>query len=164
MAHNTLCCCFFPLEPWMKLIMSDAQDKLGGLLFCINSLYGLLKSVSCSYSDRDSSDLPEPTSPFYLHDKVLLDSSSARSVSTLSCFSSVRVFAALWTIARQTPLPMRFSRQEYWSELPCPPPGDLPYPETEPTSLMSPALACGFFTTSATWEAPCMVYWVPFRK
>ena len=137
MAHNTLCCCFFPLEPWMKLIMSDAQDKLGGLLFCINSLYGLLKSFSCSYSDRDSSDLPEPTSPFYLHDKVLLDSSSARSVSTLSCFSSVRVFAALWTIARQTPLPMRFSRQEYWSELPCPPPGDLPNPGME---FRSPAL------------------------
>ena len=43
-------------------------------------------------------------------------------------------------------------RQEYWSELPCPPPGDLPNLGTEPLSLMSPALAGGFFTTSATWE------------
>ena len=163
-AHNTFCCCFFPLETWINLIMSDAQDKLGGLLFCINSFYGLLKFFSCSYSERDSSDLPKPTSPSYFHDKVLMDSSSACSVSMLSCFSSVRVFATLWTIARQTSLPMGFSRQEYWSELPCPPPGDLPYPEIEPTSLMSPALACGFFTTSAIWEAPCMVYWVPFRK
>ena len=48
---------------------------------------------------------------------------------------------------------MRFSKQEYWSGLPCPPPGDLPNPGIEPVSLMSPALAGGFFTTSATWEA-----------
>ena len=44
-------------------------------------------------------------------------------------------------------------QQEYWSELPCPPPGDLPYLEIEPTFLKSPALAGGFFTSSATWEA-----------
>ena len=49
---------------------------------------------------------------------------------------------------------MGFSRQEYWTGLPFPPPGDLPNPETEPVSLMSPALVGGFFTTSATWEAP----------
>ena len=48
---------------------------------------------------------------------------------------------------------MGFSRQEYWSGLPCPPPGDLPHPRTEPTSLMSPALAGGFFIINATWEA-----------
>ncbi|CAN0491905.1 unnamed protein product [Rangifer tarandus platyrhynchus] len=54
----------------------------------------------------------------------------------------------------QPPLSMGFSRQEYWSGLPCPPPGDLPNPGIEPASLMSPALAGGFFTTSATWEAP----------
>ena len=53
----------------------------------------------------------------------------------------------------QAPLSMRFSRQEYWSGLPCPPPGDLPDPGIKPTSLMSPALAGGFFTTSTTWEA-----------
>ena len=47
---------------------------------------------------------------------------------------------------------MGFSRQEYWSGLPGPPPGDLPDPGTEPQSLMSPALAGGFFTISATWE------------
>ena len=45
-----------------------------------------------------------------------------------------------------------FSRQEYWSGLLCPPPGDLPHPGIEPMSLDSPALAGGFFTTSATWE------------
>ena len=47
---------------------------------------------------------------------------------------------------------MGFSRQEYWSGLPRPPPGDLPGPGFEPVSVMSPALAGGFFTTSATWD------------
>ena len=51
------------------------------------------------------------------------------------------------TVARQAPLSMALSRQEYWSGVPCPPPGVLPGPETEPVSLTSPALAGGFFTT-----------------
>ena len=61
--------------------------------------------------------------------------------------------AMLWTVTRQAPLSRGFSRHELWSGLPCPPPGDLPDPGIEPESLMSPALALGFFTTSATWEA-----------
>ena len=56
-----------------------------------------------------------------------------------------------WTVALQAPLSMGFSRQESWSGLLCPPPGDLPHLGLEPKSLMSPALAGGFFT-SATWE------------
>ena len=48
---------------------------------------------------------------------------------------------------------MEFSRQEYWSGLPLPPPGDLPDPGIEPEPLLSPELAGRFFTTSATWEA-----------
>ena len=48
---------------------------------------------------------------------------------------------------------MEFSRQEHWSRLSFPPLGDLPDPRIEPTSLASPALAGGFFTTSASWEA-----------
>ena len=55
-----------------------------------------------------------------------------------------------WTVARQAPLSMGFSRQEYWSGLSFPPPGDLPDPGVRPAS---PALAGGFFTTSTTWEA-----------
>ena len=55
-------------------------------------------------------------------------------------------------IAHQAPLSMGFSRQEYWSGLPCPPPGDLPDPGIKLRSLMFPALANGFFITSATWE------------
>ena len=68
----------------------------------------------------------------------------------LSC---VRPFVQPWTVARQAPLPMGFPRSEYWSGLPFPPPGDLPVPEIEPTSLLCPALAGRFFTTAANWEA-----------
>ena len=48
--------------------------------------------------------------------------------------SRVRLFATPWTVAHQAPLSMRFSRQEYWSGLPFPSPGDLPDPGTEPGS------------------------------
>ena len=44
-------------------------------------------------------------------------------VCRLSCFSRVQLFATLWIVACQAPLSMGFSRQDYWSELPCPPPG-----------------------------------------
>ena len=52
----------------------------------------------------------------------------------LSHFSSVRFFVTLWTVAHQAPLSMGFSRQEYWSGLPFPPPGDLRNPGIEPRS------------------------------
>ena len=71
----------------------------------------------------------------------------------LSHFSHIWLFVSLWTVACQAPVSMRFSRQEYWSVLPCPPPRDLPYPGIKPRSLMPPALAGRFFTTSTTWEA-----------
>ena len=69
-----------------------------------------------------------------------------------SHFNYVQLFVTLWTVAHQASPSMGFSRQEYWSGLPCPPPGDLPNPGIEPASLGSPALAGGFFTTSSTWE------------
>ena len=79
-------------------------------------------------------------------------------VCVFSCFSHVHLCVTLWTIAHQSPLSIAFSRQEYWSELPCSPPGDLPNPGIKPTGRqvftgMSPALAGRFFTTSVTWEA-----------
>ena len=52
-----------------------------------------------------------------------------------------------WTVALQAPLSMGFPRQEYWSVLPFPPPGDLPHPGTEHVYPVAPALADGFFTT-----------------
>ena len=60
-------------------------------------------------------------------------------VYMLSSFSRVQLFAMLWTVACQAPLSMGFSRQEYWSRLPCPPPGNLPNPGMKP--LFSTAAA-----------------------
>ena len=59
-----------------------------------------------------------------------------------------------WTVACQAPLSVGFSRQDYWSGLPCRPAGDLPDSGIKPTSLMPLELAGGFFTTSTTWEGP----------
>ena len=77
----------------------------------------------------------------------------------LSCFSRVQLSVTLWTVARQAPLSMRFSRQEYWHVLLCPPSKDLPNTGIKPTSLMSLALADGFFTTSTTWEVLFQYTW-----
>ena len=78
----------------------------------------------------------------------------------LSC---VQLFVTPKTVAHQAPLSMRFPRPEYWSELPFPLPGDLPNLGIEPVSPTSPALAGGFFTTSATWEAPKPVGWTDLQ-
>ena len=69
-------------------------------------------------------------------------------------FSSVQLFEPPWPVACQDPLSTGFSRQKYWSGLPCSPLGDHPDPGSEPESLRSPGLAGGFLTMSATWEAP----------
>ena len=58
----------------------------------------------------------------------------------LSHFSCVRLFGTLWTVARHAALSMGFSRQEYWSMLLCPPPGDLPDPGIKRLSPVAPAL------------------------
>ena len=59
-------------------------------------------------------------------------------ICVLSRFSCVRLFATLWTVARQASLSKGFSRQGCWSGLPCPPPGELPDTGIEPASLTSP--------------------------
>ena len=86
-----------------------------------------------------------------IHRKVSLSSSVKLKCCVLSR-SVVSDSATPWTVAHQAPLSMGFSRQEYWSGLPCPPPGDLPDPRIEPASLTSSALAGRFLTTRGTWE------------
>ena len=65
---------------------------------------------------------------------------------------------SVYIVACQVSLSMEFSRQESWSGLPFPSPGDLPDPGIEPAYLASSALAGRFFTTSTTWEAPFSHY------
>ena len=92
-------------------------------------------------------------------------------VSVLSHFSRTQFCATLQSVVHQTPLSMGFSKQEYWSSLPCPPPGDLLDPGIKPASLVSPARAGEFFTNSATWEVPWQdtkqkmeAPWFPFQS
>ena len=66
--------------------------------------------------------------------------SASTCACVLSCFSHAWLFMTPWTVALQVPLNMGFSRQEYWSGLPCPPPRDLPVLRIKPTSPVSPAL------------------------
>ena len=71
----------------------------------------------------------------------------ALALECAQSLSHVQLLAALWTVAHQAPRSMGFPRQEYWSRLPFPSPGDLPDPGFEPMSLVSPALAGRFLTT-----------------
>ena len=80
-------------------------------------------------------------SNFLKHDQLTLHENEPFHV--LIHFSHVRLFATPWTIGHQGPLSMAFSRQEYRSGLPFPPPGDLPHPGIKPVSLMSPAFQVG---------------------
>ena len=82
---------------------------------------------------------------------------SLPSLIDVRALSHVWLFVTPWTVAHLAPLTMGFSRQESWSVLPFPIPGNLPNPGLEPESLSSPVLAGGFVTTSATWK-PCF-YW-----
>ena len=76
----------------------------------------------------------------------------------LSHFSRLQLFVTLWIVAHQAPLSVGFSRQECWSEVPFPPPRDLPpcphpHQGIKPASVVSAALAMKVFTTRAIWEA-----------
>ena len=84
---------------------------------------------------------------------VFSKSFTASFSSVCVCSVIVQFFAALWTVACQVPLSMKFSRQYYWSGLPFPTPGDLPDLGIKTWSLASPTLAGRFFTTGATREA-----------
>ena len=79
----------------------------------------------------------------------------------LNHFSHAQLFVTPWTVVTQAPLSMEFSRQKYWSELPCPPTVDLPDPGIE---SVSPALADGFFTTEPPGKSINADFKIPSNK
>ena len=93
------------------------------------------------YISPSPSPTPRPCVPksvlYVCFSTAALKINSSRAC-TLSSFSCVWLFVTQWTVAHQAPLSMGFSRQEYWSGLPFPPPGDLPTPGIEPMLLTSP--------------------------
>ena len=101
--------------------------------------WGILKVISSRWTEGFLN----------LNKKICTSSQLCRLVTlvVVIMLSHVWRFVTPWTVACQAPLSMGFSRQEYWSGLPFPPPRDLYDPGIKPTSLASPALARGFFTT-----------------
>ena len=122
-------------------------------LLCSWDLPGKNTRVGYLSSSRGISWLGIEPASHFLHrqiDSLPLRYQWSMSPKLLCC---VRLFVIPWTLACQAPLSMRFFRQEYWSGLPCSPPGDLPHPGMEVVVSYISALAGGFFTTRATWEA-----------
>ena len=102
-------------QPGMLTFSYYMRKKLGSLS---PHFFSLSVCLSLSHTHTHRVNSPHP-----VHARVL------------SRFSRVRLYATPWTVAHQAPLSTGFSRQEYWSGLPCPPPGDLPDPGIEPRSL-----------------------------
>ena len=72
---------------------------------------------------------------YYHHDAIIsIITSSVIFIVKVKSLSRVQLFATPWTVAYEAPLSIEFSRQEYWSGLPFPSPGDLPYPGIKPGS------------------------------
>ena len=91
----------------------------------------------------------------FTHDRVYMSVLffSLNVCPTLSFPCCVHLFATPWTVAHQAALSMEFSRQEYWSGLPFPTPGDLPDPEIKPTSLAISSIGRQILYHWAPWEA-----------
>ena len=93
---------------------------------------------------RPTKNKPKTTKKMVIGSYREVTTLNANGLWVLSRFRRVWFCATPWTVAYQAPLSMEFSRQEYWSGLPHPPPGDLPDPGIEPASLPSPALTGKF--------------------
>ena len=129
--------------PWFLQLPGARTDSCDCLPVCLLNVFFIWRDAFCILFEMI----------------LLLYAHSIMCACMLSHFSLIWFFATPWTVALQVPPSMGFSRQEYWSGLPCPPPGDLPDPGIEPTSLISPALTGGFFTTRATWQPHNIIKW-----
>ena len=136
----------FPLASWT--LLSDFMWKV--MLIEIFSKFGFFEMKANRYSSVLVISIYWPV----LEDR-------AHPAQSLS---HVQLFATPWTIACQAPLSLGFSRQEYWSGLPFPSPGDLPDPGIEPESFVSPALAGGFITTAPPGKPHLVMYLYSYMK
>ena len=100
--------------------------------------------------------LQSPKCPLLLLAPTVISPHGKQTV-VVESLSRVRLFVTLWTVARRTPLSMQFPRQEYWSGLPFPSPGDLPNPEIEPAFPAVQVVSCIAGRFSTNW-AVCLEY------
>ena len=145
-----LSCVRLCVTPWTvahqaSLSMGLSQQEHWSVLPCLSP--GYLASPGTEHTS-----LVSPT----LSGRFFTISTTQEVHAMLRRFSSVRLFVTPWMVAHQVPLSMGISRQQHWSGLPCPPPGDLLDPGIEPASLMSTALAGRFFTAS-TMGSSCFI-------
>ena len=111
----------------LKVTKKKGKQKRKGIVIIVGNIWQTLQLA------RRLDDSYFPVSKLILPSKKYV-----RELAQL--LSHVWLFAMLWTVAHQSPLSMEFFRQEYWSGLPFPPPGNLPDPEIDPISSASPAL------------------------
>ena len=130
------------LWPWD----SPGKDTGVGFHFLLEEIFPTPRSNLCHLHDRQTV-YPQSHrgSPCVIQ---------AMHVCMLSRFSCVQLFVIPWTVVRQAPLSMGFSRQEHWSGLPSPPPGDLLTQGFYPC-LLHPLHWHWLLTTGTTWWAPC---------
>ena len=129
----------FPFLPTMAITPIEISSISSGLLF-LHSRKSTVSSVS-KYLQQLSHKCSDSLFLF-----CYSPSRKPIAVCVLAKSPQWCLFAIPGTVAHQAPLSMGLFRQEYWSGLPCPPPGDLPNPGIKPASLMSPELSDRFFT------------------
>ena len=149
-------CWVWPSRSWETghsgFLKHQGQASLKAGLFNIQELR--LKSISANY-------ITYTWIIWRFKEKVyLLSALAPLPLLAVRMLSRVRLSVTPWIVAWQAPLSTGLSRQEYWSGLAFPSPGDLPDPETEPTSFVSPALAGQILYHSTTWEAIHPVYFL----
>ena len=149
---HVACHVFFPF-PWLPTALLPPPPTVLSSRAIENRPWPQVKPMGHSWYIRGISELQKQSFPPVLSQGTCIFHFLCSVCAVLSHLSGVQFFATPWTVTYQAPLSIGLSRQEYWHELLCPPPGDLPGPGNEPRSLMSPALAGGFFTISTTWEA-----------
>ena len=160
-------------SPWN----SPGQNTGGGSLSLLQGIYqlrdwtqlshitgGLVAQLQCRRPGSISGSARSPGEGTGYHSSVLYTvHTGVHAFSVASVMSEV--FVTLWAVALQAPLSIRFSRQEDWSGLPCPSPGDLPNPGTKPAPPASPALQVDSFPTEpprkpfymhSIWAIYCM--------
>ena len=106
----------------------------------ITAVFATSEKMNREVEDKRLELIEKMWSPYVLYSNLSCRL-SVLCTCMLSCFSRAQFFVTLWTRVCQASLSMGFSRQEYLSGLPCPPPRDLPDPGIKPGSLISPALA-----------------------
>ena len=150
---SLILCIVFSFSWWCHL-------KHRSFKFWLSQIYFLFPLVCCAFTVLSKKALPNPRSWRFTWFPLSLIVYICVCAQLLSY---AWLFSTPWTVAHKAPLSMEFSRQEFWSMLPFPTPGDFSDPQSKPSLLASPALAGRFFTTTPP-EKPLIVLAFVFKS